>query len=752
MKLRAIIAGISLAVSLSAADQPIPLNTAESVLCAFWDEGLSDLPLWQLEGEEVSARQTWCNVELSWKNRFRLTRKLDLDCSRFDQLILGPSLIAGTRVTLEAESDRGPLRAEFTVSGDRRNTELVLPLAGARRLSRLTIGLESSGKSSGILKYLILADSGRLKEIEKQYEELGKIDFSRFIRLDAVPAGMPGLKIFCDESRVEQVRKMLDSSPELAARLRKEADRLKKNPPPEQSLRAYPLTDRRFARDRDYDRPDLYGNVDCVWLGVLLRDRELLRLAARRAISLILTQEWGAGMMASLPGTTFEHRCFSECEAMESLAFTLDFCYDLFTPHGRNLILRALGERGTATTNYVAWKWDYIYYNNQLPAFSYARIAAYAAMEKSGWKHVEPYTDQAIRELDQAMNHIFPADGGFHEGPGYFQYTLSNAIPSYYLYARLRGKKFNDILPECLRNVPDYAELVMSTVPGQGFLPVNDSGSDITSPGIFLLAGIFPGTSFSELAGQVLETPARRTDAVRHGYFADAPQPLAFRPRNFLKIDSINAASSFRTWNGKVLKIVVFADAARTGHKHADAGQFLIEFDGETFAADSSTCNYASPMAKVLQSAPRHNVFVPVDAKGEFVEPALYASGVKFEASGDGKRFHAVMDLLPFWKGKFLERRRELRSDSPDRLMLTDHYRTADSASGGVFFWLTPLPISIEGRQVTITGKKNTMQFTIPAGWTAEQEKLYYSTLNRLTLKSPSSAGTLRLDIRFAAK
>ena len=735
----------------------IPVNSAESILSPFWDAGLSDFKRWEIQCADGSAVQKW-DVHLHWKGKIRMIRKMDLDVTRFDTIIPALSLLPGVKVKVEAESDKGKRSAEYTVPDDQgKTTEFPLALNGATRLTEFSVTLDSPKKTFGFFKYLLISDSKRLKDVERQYADLGKMDFSKYIypEDEIVPTFQPGLNLYCAPEKLESIRQAILGDTVIREKMRKRIQQIRSLEQPEKSIRAYATRDRRFTRDRDFIRDDLFNLASPAWLGTLLRDPELTRLAARRAIALVLTPDWGAGMMSTLPGTTFEHRCFTECDAMENLAFVLDFCHELFTPYGRDLILRTLAERGAGTANFNAWRWNYIYNCNQLSSFSMGRIAAYAAMEKSGWTHVRPYTDLAIAELNQSMNRILESDGGYLEGPSYYQYTFWGALPAYYLYARLRGREFRDVLPSGLKNAPDYVELFFSTDDSQGFLPVNDGNSGIYPQNSLIFAEIFPNSPFGRLCNKykVLSGPVQADN--RWSWLAGTPGTKKPEPslRHFLKLDSIASASSVRELDGKTLKIAFLCDMRRSGHKHPDAGSFLIEYAGETYAMDSGIVSYSSPFSKELQQEERHNVMVPVKADGSYGKQIISSGQLKLNASGDAKRFSASVDLLPCWKGQFRKRLRHLRSDSPEKLTILDEYELTEG-KGAAFFWLSPFPIRLEGRHVEIRGKRGRITFTVPEGWTPKIEELPHikKPQYRLTLTSTEKKGKLELQVSIGGR
>ncbi len=737
--------------------KPYPVNPAESVISPFWDPALSDFAKWKFELAAGNVTTDLSGCALRFRGKATLIREMDFDCSNFDALIPALALIPGTGIEIAAETDAGVKRQSYTAPDDKgKTTEYPLALGGAKKITRLTVTLTNPEATDVIFKWLLIADSKRRADLDRMYRELGKIDFSRYLK-DAGDCQLsfePGLGIYGGKDAVERARRHAETDPAARERLAKKVEAQKAAPPPEETITAYTTRDRRFSRDRDFTLPSPYAVADAAWPAVLTRDPDLLRLAARRAIVLAFHPEWGAGMLSSMPGTEWQHRCFDECNAMENLVFALDFCNDLFTETGRDLILRRLAESGAGTANFNAWKYDYIYNCNQLSAFSLGRIAAYLAMEKAGWKHVVPYTELAKAELDESMGRILEADGGYTEGPSYYQYTFWGALPSYYLYARARGKTFAEVLPKELRGAPDFMELMFSTDDKQGVMPVNDGNSGLYAQNIVILAGMFPGTIFDRMINKYRKMSGTIPADDRWSCFAGDPGRQADDPplRPLVKIDSITSAASVRELDGKTLKIAFLNDTRATAHKHPDAGNFIIEYDGKTYAMDSGICHYSSPFAKVLQREDRHNVMVPLDGSGGFIAQNRVGTSPRFSAAGDAKTFHAEADLTNCWQGKFKVRSRKLDSDEPGTLILTDHYETANG-QGVAFFWLAPFPIKIDGRTVTIGGDKgHRLTFAAPESWTLKTEKVTRENAPdqyRLTMTNPAPAGELKLEIKL---
>ena len=763
MQLRTlIIAGILAGLTAAAAENKkentmniIPVNVGERIIAPFFHDP-AELRRWKVESGEGKLVLNPQEPALAFRGKVRISRQADCDLSDSDRLLFALFLAPGTRVKVEATTDRGTLSREYTAPNDNlMTTEYELPLDGSKQLRALAIELEAPGKGNAALRF-ILAENRRLTaELDRFYRRLGEMDWSVYLRKNHAPAFRPGLKIFGTEEEFERVRALVSRTPALARQLAAESAKLKKQQPPEERIRPYNTVIRRFARDRDLKNGNLLVGP-AAWYGMLAKDPELMSFAARGAIALAMTPHWGAGMYASLPGTTVEHRCFDEVEIAEQLVFILDLCYDMFTETGRELILRGLAEKALGTINYTCWKWDYIYRCNQMGHFSGGRVASYLALEKSGWKHVSDYTELAIKDLNKSMKLLLQSDGGYLEGSHYFLFTFRSALPAYYMYAKARGKAPAEVVPPELFRSREFAEMILSTDKSQGVIPINDGRSYMHATAAMLFAALMPESIYAAYANRYLAVYGYPPLSDYWCYLAGQAGEERQEPprRNFLKIDSIASAASLRELAGKPLKIAFLCDTRPAAHRHRDAGNFLVEYAGETLLMDSGICDYADPMTRTLQGETRHNVAVPVMADGSLGQQNLTKKPLQLAAEGDSKRFRAQVDLTPAWKGKFRERVRILHSDTPERLTLEDTFQPEPGVTGTLLFLLSPFPFQIEGECVTISGTGARLTFRLPEGVRAKCERLTrpkQADQYRLTLDCGKAAG-LKLEFLIGKK
>jgi len=723
----------------------IPVNPAESLLGAFWDPSISDFANWKAAGG--NAVQSWAGGDIYWKSgTMTLTRDLDLDCTAFDRLLAAVVPTPGTTFELTAQTDVGLLRKTFVIPPKNSITEFALDLNGAKKITRITMAFTAASASNGFCKWIGLQNTANLKIWEKYWQQMRQMDLSPYLNNNPSTTFNPTFQLICTKAELDAVRARVTKQPEERQSFTNWRDKISQQPEALSRLREYATADPRFVRDREINTPALYNSSEAAWVGAVMRDPVMMKMAARRAITLVLSPKWGAGMFSSIPGTAWEHRCFDEAMSVVDLITTLDLAGEYFSPLGRDLIMRSVAERGLGTINFNAWKYDYIYDCNQLAAFSPARILGYGVMEKLNWKHATPYTDLAMQELNECMRRNLHPDGGYFEGADYYQYTMANAMPAYYFYARLRNKSFKDILPQELQKSPDFAELMISTDEKQLFMPINDGRHGMNIDAISFLSAMFPDSQYVRIYHRYLKNRPLPAGS-RWPWIVGSSIPQNDPPyRNFIQIPSMASASSVRRIDQALVKVALVGDAAGMTHKHYDAGSFIIEADGETLAMDSSGCFYNVPIHKVLMQSDRHNVMIPRDA---VTAQKRLKTPLTLQASGNDQSFHAELDLMPCWSEWFNQRRRIIDSPNPQTIIIKDIF---ELKKGEVtdFFWLTQQKISVEGRTVTITGTRSVARFTVPEGWEIKTETLSRDILTpqqRLILSTKMKKGELVLPV-----
>ena len=116
----------------------IPVNVGEQIIAPFFHDP-AELHRWKVESGEAELQFSPQEPGLSFRGKVRISRAADCDLSHSDRLLFALFLPPGTRLKVEASTERGVLAREYTAPSDNlMTTEYELPLNGAKQLPRET--------------------------------------------------------------------------------------------------------------------------------------------------------------------------------------------------------------------------------------------------------------------------------------------------------------------------------------------------------------------------------------------------------------------------------------------------------------------------------------------------------------------------------------------------------------------------------------------------------------------------------------
>ncbi len=754
----------------------IPINEAEAILDPFWDPGQSELAQWTIApgaAHGLKVSQNWCWVAFEWMRRpagspaLIMTRQCGVDCSDYDRIVLSVMAPEGAVIRLTAETDHGSRRLTAPPAGPKKR-ELALNLDGATRLEAVTIEVEagSDGIAEGWFNWLGLQHGARLAhmlQLQKGWDHCWK----KHLKDEAFePTFQPqyGVLLNADELAALRERHMAltaegGPSPFLAAA---EAAALIA---PEDLIQDFVnfWGDSRYNRERDHGKLILNHGLNAAVAGHLLRDKRLLRLAARYALSIGMCKNWDDGFICRFPGGAFEHRCFVQSLCAYEVAGILDLAGECFTPLGRDFLLRRLAEEAVGEIQFNTWKYDYIFDCNQLAWFTPGRMLAMAVLHRH-WPRVRPYLDIAYRELCESLDKSILPDGGYVEGPTYFRCVGRDAGLGVYYYSRALGRPMTDLLPETMKRCGAFAEAIISTDEDADVIPICDAGNrhDLVSQAI--MAGLLPDSAWPQMLQKALArgagwpvnrhyrpavefVPMMADAALTWSLVGSLPEHQR-DPRAFTRLPDMGPIVSQRRIGDEWVKLFIQGNHTGAGHTHEDKGSFVLEFAGETFAMDPGTCDYSHPLANILHNCERHNMLVPYGLAERPHPQCPLLHNVKPIGTGDATAFHAEIDATRGWDGHYRHWRRTWDAPTPDRLVVTDDYELA-AGEGVEFYWQTRLPATVDGNRAVITGTRGRVELEAPEGgtWRMDELPLIDGIQRRLALRVPGNSGVASVQV-----
>lgn len=754
--------------------QIVTINEAEAILSPFWDKSLSDLNQWNIDPvltHALKVYQEWCWVAFEWVQRpvdgptLRMSRQYCVDCTEYDRLLLSVMTPKSTVVRLLAETDCGLRLLEASPIGLKKQ-ELVLELEGATQLYSVTIEIEAGadGIASGWFNWLGLQHSGRLEHM-LMMQTVWDANWQKHLKEESFePSFTPAYGLVLNAWELAALREwhsemMKDgrSSPFIAAA--EAAARIT----PESLIHEHVnfWFDSRYNRERDHDKFILNHGMNAAIAGHLLRDKSLLRLAARYAMSIGMCKNWHDGFICHFPGGVFEHRCFVQSLCAYEVACILDLAGEYFTDTGRDFLLRRLAEEAIGAIQFNTWRHSYIFSCNQLAWFTSGRILALGVLQ-CHWPRVRPYLDIAYQELCESLDRIILPDGGYAEGPAYFLCVGRDASMGIYYYSRAVGRPMAEFIPKPMKHCGNFADVLISTDDTRDVISICDGGDglhDVTSQAI--MADLLPGSAWVHM---LIKTLARNmgwlnndwspismrsmTDAAITWSVIQGMQSTSSKLRTFVDLPVMGPLASHRCLGGEMIKIFIQGNQAGAGHTHEDKGSFVLEFAGETFAVDPGSCDYGNPLSDMLTRCERHNMLVPYGTpeRPHPANPLPY--DVKPHGNGDDTAFHAEIDATPGWNGYYHRWFRTWDSPTPDVLTIMDEYELT-AGDGVEFYWQTLLPVTMDGRFVTITGVRGCVKLEAPEGcvWRLEDLPLLNGVQHRLSCRYTGISGTAIITV-----
>ncbi len=756
-----------------------PINMAEAIIDPFWDPQLSGFEHWQVEpgvkhGLRVS--QNWCWVAFEWARNpmnglaLRMSREFNLSCEGYDHVIVSVMAPRGSIVSITATTDKGLLRFEAPPAPELKK-ELALPLNGALWLEALSLKIEShaDGIQAGWFNWIGLQNAELLPRYLNGWQRFDESWDPYLKPISYEPRFEPTYGFLIGGEQLEQLR--IDHAAYIhghgGSRFVSGGEEARTFIP-EEMVRAFGnlRTDTRYCRERDHGNWLWPQGSKASIAGLLLKDKDLLRLGARFAMAMAMCGRWDDGMICHFPGSNFEHRCFVQSLYVHETALILDLAGEMFTDVGREYILRRISEEGLGTINFNTWKHEYIFFNNQLAWFSPGRILGYAVAERSlqpsggAAKRVGRYTELAYGDLVESLEANVLPDGGYVEGPSYFRCVGGFGGLALFYYAKARGVNLQDIIPPAFKRTADFAQAIVSTDDDTDVVPICDGGAYADQEMLAVLSIALPDSYWVNMFWKSIERGDILSDRRDASYFfepllawqlkAEIPERrIELKP--FVFLSDMGIMASHREIDGEVLKLFIMGNKAGAGHTHEDKGSFVLEFGGETFAMDPGTCDYSSPLSSILQHCERHNMLIPTGTLERPHPESPLMADVKPVGSGDEMFFQAVIDATPGWSGYYESWVRSWESPSPDRLRIKDEYQLT-SGDGVVFYWNTQRKVEVQSHKIFLRGQKAVVILHLPDGTTAQVDELPLAngaTQRRIAIGKKGTEGRLIIEVEL---
>lgn len=746
---------------------PIPFNAAEAIIEPFWDPAISGFPKWEVEdgsGHGLHVFQNWAAVDYQWEKEplagpaLRMRRIFNVDCAGYDRLLLTMVAPEGARVRITVETDAG-VRTHASTPLPSHTIEHAVDLEGATRIGTIVIEIEAAGDvaAAGWFRWIGLQNTALLPAYFAQWDLSGIRWETHLVPEDYEPKFEPRYGIFLESDELEALRAEHEQSVrETGTSSYLQQAEAWRSIVPERGIHEFVDSGGREnesdGRVWNAQLARLEGSPKVARAGLVLKDKALLRLAARYALSRVVSDKWDDGFMGRFPGSSWEFRSFRRGYCCQDVAEILDLAGEMFTDTGRIYVMRRLAEEGIGPANYITWRFDYLYHSNQMTFFGYGRMWAYLVLERE-WPRVKPYTDIAAQDLLDLFQNVIMEDGGFDEPPTYFGGTIRRGCEMLERYARARGRDPVSILPANLRRTGDYAAVIASTIPEDDVIPLGDSGTRLGNDSLLTLSALIPESYWvTMLRKSLARNPRARWDFQDEKKLKTLPEYGPPAPALVVLPDTGLMAST-RRFGDHTVKLFLMGNKGNIthDHEHEDKGSFVLEFAGEAFACDPGILEYNDPVHNLLKQSQRHNMLAPVGTPERAHPAPRIFTDVKPAGAGDETAFHAEIDATPGWDGYYATWVRGWDSPTPNRLTIRDRYEL-ETGDGVEFYWQTMLPCDVDGDTALISGTHGRVALRASEGCALRIDRLPYSggvTQSRIVFAKPGRAGELEVAVEL---
>lgn len=738
----------------------IMINPGEGIFEPFWNPEISLIDTWKIQEinqSEASVTQQWASLKISWNQKTKnksvisLSKKYSLDVEKFDNLLIYGFFPVGTKISITIEGNNklvNYLSESYCESGK----EIEVDIKDINTIEKIDINIIPSilGFSLGNINWIGLQNKSKLDDYLDQFKNYDK-NWDGLLKSNFTPSFKPQYGFVIKETDLKIIRKRLKED-NFSNIDYKRLDRLNKIDP-EKYISDYVnfWDDTRFERVRDYGKYLTMDGAFLAEMGIILENKEYLYLAARYALSLLFCKNWYDSFMCNFPLGTWEHRGFVPSIIAHQISVILDLAGDLFTDTAKNMFLRRLGENAQGTINFVSWKHDYMFHNNQIPWFSHGRILS-ALILNHHYSHCEKYLKIAYEDLIETFDNIIMEDGGYGEGPSYFNCLCEHALLGLYFYSNAKNVPFNSIIPKQFLSMEDFIQSLYSTDKSSDIFAICDGHPHLSFLTLSIMNYCCPNSTWSKiLSEKIARSDNRKIDSIVVENLLSKKIINKVIPKTLINMEKLGCLSSYRIINNKELKIFINGNEKNVDHAHEDKGSFIIEFDNETFAMDSGSTDYSKPFASLLQLAPYHNMLVPYNC-GERAHPNrpnkddIKVIGVETEQG-----FEASIDLSNDWPGFYRLWKRNFSTPSKDTLLIKDSYEI-EKGDGVIFYWKTLLDVKKVSNKIIINSNNSYIEIEVMDECIIEIKESPFTDKNTqksIEIKKAGRIGTLNIMVKF---
>ena len=670
---------------------PVPVNGSEAVIEVFWDGTFAADRRWPAppRGPHWRSHHGHHGNELCWSGTgaVELTRSYDLSIRGYSRLSVAIRLDTDTRVSVFATVDGREQTVVKDQPGRNRKHEYDGPLAGDR-LQRVRISLRAvtGGERDAWFRWLLVGRDASAWEPPADA-------FAGMIHSGPLSACEPGLGLLLDADDLERLRQ-IRAAPPYAAVVAEDADYAAAQSAldPAATLRQHWLyAPDRFGRDAD-ERVDLANDGMALAIeGLLTGNASYLRQAARYAVAMAYMQHWSEGFTDRFPDSTWRHTAFAPNVATIKASLLVDFTWHALTPDGRELIRRAIREKGLPYIEpYVARGHRLVSMNQGVRFMKGAILGTLATAPDPRDAATRAAVADYIDRLSGGMMDQTRADGTYVEGNAYGLGTLGSAFASYHAAARCLAVPARELVFEraldCLRFSRDIDQTI--TPVGAAFAAgvLGDGGFRDQCVPSSALADVFGRRNWAEFG--VLGLDAIWAQAERTEALPPPRRPLsAYRDGGWVFLRNADAAQPEVTlesglWDPR-------------GHTWKRKNAIELSGWGEPLLLHRFHVAYLDSRYEHTARTAAYNTLTPA---GRSQDEGRAGAGARLLLAADAGLFAAAeSDAASAWESGVEQALRRLLLIRPD-LLIVDDTAEFGAEEPAVLSWHSLTPWRVDGR------------------------------------------------------
>ncbi len=282
-------------------------------------------------------------------------------------------------------------------------------------------------------------------------------------------------------------------------------------------------------------------------------------------------------------------------EMTHAFAIGYDWLYNDLTLEERTLLRRAIVEKGLdqAIPIYREHRWWTVVSHNWNQVCNGGMALGALAIADEDPERAEYVVAQSVDSIQRAI-HSYAPDGGWAEGPGYWQYATSYTV--YYL-AGLQTALGTDF---GLSDMPGFNHagefrIYFQGPSGSTFNYADAAAEPGMAPEMFWLARRFKNRIFAsdELMHLGLGGRPHALDLIWYDGLSIGPINAGWPPARLFA--GVNVGFLCTSWKSDALWIGIKGGDNQANHSHLDLGSFVLESQGARFGLDLGPDDYNLP-------------------------------------------------------------------------------------------------------------------------------------------------------------